>query len=157
MENLSVERQLWPIQVRALRVWKQPNYGKDLGFGDCLEIVVVDQWVRNSIFQYSTNWSFLLSQLHLHIFQHKFALLQIEVFLGPNFISTFPSTKLLYQSKFFFWPNFISRFPWQQIVTYNISRVPNFYCGAVCFLFQFLPSTIVFIVWVLIMDLISWW
>lgn len=38
LENMSVERRTWRIQVRAVRVWKQPSYVRYYsGIGDCLD------------------------------------------------------------------------------------------------------------------------
>lgn len=45
LQNLTTDRRPWLIQVRALRFWTQPPYSKDLGLGDCMEIVFVDRTV----------------------------------------------------------------------------------------------------------------
>lgn len=59
LQNLTFERRPWRIQVRALRMWMQPNYSKDSAFGDCLEMVVVDRMA--SIY---LSLSFLCSYIH---------------------------------------------------------------------------------------------
>lgn len=51
LEILSTERRPWRIQVRVVHRRKQPTYTNDSDLGDCLEMVVVDQWVKNSNFK----------------------------------------------------------------------------------------------------------
>lgn len=60
LQNLTVERRSWRIQVRVVRLWKQPSYNKGARSGDCLEMVVVDQQVTNTLAVYP-----ILKFLHL--------------------------------------------------------------------------------------------
>lgn len=80
LENLNLERRPWRIHVRAIRIWEQPSYFKDSCLGDCLEIVVVNQRVRHSLFQFSTN-SYLCNFGKLRFIRFLHLPYRIQVFL----------------------------------------------------------------------------
>lgn len=63
LQNLSIERRPWRVRVCVVRIWKQPSYSKGSAFGDCLEMVVVDERVCHipfPEFKFLTNSSHIL-------------------------------------------------------------------------------------------------
>lgn len=98
-----MERRPWRLRVCAVRVWKQPNHGKDLGFGDCFEMDIVDQCVSKlyptiSIYVFPAPTSITVCQFRQLLYRFKSSPVRIYFFpnnsmfnfFNPMIISSYP-------------------------------------------------------------------